>query len=506
MIPAALALTIALSASAPVARYAVVVGHNGPGDDPARAALTYADDDAARLYLQLLPSLDRGWLLTTLDDASARAWPDLTSVSREPSRAELARVLGELVWEVRENQRRGHKSEVLFYFAGHGDVDAGGEGFLVMSDGRFTRTDLQTQVVGATGADVQHVVLDACASYFMVARGGTESGRKRLTPQMLDALRGGPGGAARTGVFVSTSGAAEVHESNAIGGGVFSYLFRSALAGAADVDGDGRVEYAEAAAFVESASGHIPDPRARLAVHASPPAQDPHAPLADLGDSGAQHFLRVDAESARHVRVLDARGVPLLEAHRAGRAPITLALVGTPFFVVQVGEKEAVLVPRSAGAYALSSLTFAPSERRQARGHEVLTALFSQPFRPAFVEGYSARAGMVPPRTEPPLQVEWAAGYEPPVRFPFLAVGGGTLAVAGLLAAGAVAATVGNAVAFAELSTAFEETRAIDPQKALEVEAWRTTAVATTVGAVVLALTGGGLVAWDLLDDREVGE
>lgn len=484
----------------------MVIGHNGAGDDAKRTPLVYADDDAARLYLQLLPSLSRGWLLTTLDDASARAFPDLTSTAREPSRRELARVLGELAWEVRENERRGQKSELMFYFAGHGDVGPGGEGFLIFSDGAFTRSDLETQVVGGAGAALQHIVIDACASYFMVARGGTESGERRLTPQMLDALSGKSTASARTGVLVSTSGAAEVHESNAIGGGVFSYLLRSALAGAADSDGDGRVEYAEAAAFIESASSQVVDPRARLAVHAAAPAQDPHATLADMRTSGAKHFLHVDTPRARHVRVLDAHGVPLVEAHRRGSAPIVLALVGNPFYIVQVDDEEAVLVPRSAGAYALSALRFAPGERRRARGHEVAAALFSTPFEAAFVAGYAARTGLVPPRAGDPLQVAWAPGHEPATRFPFVVVGGATLALSGLLAVAAVTATVANAFAFAELSTTFERTRAIDPEKAIEVEAWRTTAAATTVGAVVFALAGGGIVAWDLATNQDGAE
>jgi hypothetical protein len=500
LIAAALALALA-AAPAPVERYAVVVGHNGPGDDAQRAPLAFADDDAARLYLQLLPSLRRGWLLTTFDDGSARAYPDLTSVARVPSRVELARVLGELSWQVRENERLGKRSEVLFYFAGHGDVDAGGEGFLVLADGPFTRTDLQTQVVGGAGGAVQHVVLDACASYFMVAR-GTESGRRKLTPALFDALGAPPAARARTGVLVSTSGAVEVHESSTLGGGVFSYLLRSALAGAADVDGDGRVEYAEAAGFIESASSRVADPRARLQVHVASPTQDPHAPLVDLRASGARHFLRVDERGARHVRVLDARGVPLIEAHADAGAPITLALVGNPFYVVQVEDTEAVLVPRRAGAYALSTLDFAPAQERRARGAAHLQTLLASPFEASFVEGYAAKARVAPPRTGEPFLVAFAPGAEPAVQFPWVAVGSTALAVSGALAIAAIASTVGNAVAFGQLQESFDQTRAIDPDLALAVEGWRTVAVATTVGAVVFALAGGSVLAWDLASEE----
>src|SRR5207244_474936 len=97
-----------------------------------------------------------------------------------------------------------------------------------------------------------------------------------------------------------------VHESSELEGGVFSFLLRSALAGAADENGDGRVEYVEAAAFITAASATLDDPRARLAVHAEAPLQRPHVALADLARSGATKFLTVDGQAPVHVRVVDA--------------------------------------------------------------------------------------------------------------------------------------------------------------------------------------------------------
>ncbi|MBM4283309.1 MAG: hypothetical protein FJ137_22050 [Deltaproteobacteria bacterium] len=242
--------------AAGTARVAVVVGYNGGSPDP-RPPLSYADDDAARLFLQLAPTAQRAWIQTTFDKDSARAWPDLADVARAPTREALAGALGEAFWLLRQQKARGKATELVFAFAGHGDLDDAGRGFVVLADGGFTRDDLARQVLEPSPADVNHVVVDACSSYFFVKSrgGGAKDGgadhahaSAPLPPQLLDVLR--PQGGdfvdanvrARTGLIVSTSTAAEVHESSTLGAGVFSYLLRSALTGVADVDGNGRVE------------------------------------------------------------------------------------------------------------------------------------------------------------------------------------------------------------------------------------------------------------------------
>lgn len=517
MKPAALAVLVGLAlgvaapagaaGTEPPARFAVVLGYNGGAPDP-RAPLAFADDDAARFFLQVLPGVERAFLLTTFDKQSARLFGELTETAQPPTRRELSRVLGEVSWLVREARERGRETELVFYFAGHGDVSDGGEGFVVLADGPFTRTELQRQVVEASPADTNHVLLDACASYFMVAR-GDESGQVPLSPDLLDVLSGerreqGTDASAwsRTGTLVSTSSAAEVHESAELGGGVFSYLLRSALAGAADADADGRVEYAEAAGFISSASGSLKDPRARLSVHAEAPAQRPHTPLADLSASGADRFLVVDGQAPVHLRILDAAGVPYAELHKDQGPRALIALVGNPFYVVQRGEEEAVLVPRAAGAYALSSLRFQPAARPRGSGAGPFEALFQEPFGAAYLRGFLSSSGLVPPRTRGTLPIAWATGGEPPFRFPFLETGAAAFVGAGVLAGGAALCAGMSLAGFATLEERFGKTGEIDPGVAFEVEAWRAGANAAAVGAVVLGLTGAALVGGELLSEE----
>lgn len=481
------------------ARFVVVVGYNGGAPDK-RPPLRFADDDAARTFQQLAPSSRRAWLLTTFDRESARVHGDLVDIARAPTRESLAQVLGEIAWLARTEKSAGRTTELVFAFAGHGDVDDAGEGFLLLADGPFTRHDLESNVLAASPADVNHVIIDACSSYFMVqARGGDESARVPLTPALLDVLTE-PGltaeARARTGVLVSTSSAAEVHESSELEAGVFSFLLRSALAGGADADGDGRVEYAEAAGFIAAASGGLGDPRARMSVHAEPPMQKPHAPLVDLVHSGATRFLVID--EAAHLRILDDRGVPYAEVRTTGSSKVHLALVGQPFFVVQRGDEEAVLVARSAGAYALGSLRFEERDQ-QGRGTPPGAALFTEAYGSTFLAGFLASAtSLPPPRPGPPFTVAFADGGAERFRIPLGAVGWGTVGVATAVLAGAGAAAVANQLSFAALERDFAATGQLDPAHALEVERWRSMATTLGVAGLVVGAAGAGLLIWSV--------
>jgi hypothetical protein len=83
---------------------------------------------------------------------------------------------------------------------------------------------------------------------------------------------------------------------------------------------------------------------------------------------------------------------------------------------------------------------------------------------------------------------------------PWGTYGGVTLGAAGLAATAAVVTTVGNLVAFGELEQRFQETRAVDPELAFEVEAWRTGAAVTTTAAALLAIAGGAMIATAMME------
>jgi hypothetical protein len=499
---------IAAASDAPL-RFAIVVGYAGNGAE-GRAILSYADDDAARAYVAELPESERAWLLTTFDADSARLFPDLTQLAQPPTKEELSHALGEAFWSIRNAKEAGQRTELVFYFAGHGDVSPSGEGYVELADGPFTRSELAAQIVRGSPADVNHVIIDACASYFMVnSRGANDAATKPvpLTPELLNVVKPDvvedEAAWARTGTLVSTSDAASVHESAELGGGVFSYLLRSALAGGADVNGDGRVEYGEAAAFIASASAQIPDPRARLRVHASAPTQRPHAALADLS-RGDRRFLAVDVPSVDHVRILDEHGLPYAEVHKARGDKILIALAGSPFFTVQLADKEATLVPRTAGAYALSSLRFEPSPKpRGVVDGGAFAALFTNKFDRSYVDGYLASDPLPAPlaRNGDAFTVAFAPAGTPAFRWPFGAMAVGSFATAGALAVVGGVSAVLNLTAYNQLQQGFRTSATVDSSAAFQVDAWRATSTIATAGAVVTALAGAGF--WALSSSEE---
>ena len=491
------------------ARLTIVVGYDGEADGT-RPVLAWADDDAARLYLAALQDSERAWLLTTFDDDSARMFPELTRTARPPTKAELGRVLGEAFWQLRALRDAGRATELVFSFAGHGDVSASGEGFLVFADGALTRTELGTQIVRGSPADVNHVLIDACASYFMVnARGEATATAVTLSPALLELVKPARPGSpsvddaawARTGTLVSTSDSAAVHESSALGGGVFSYLLRSAFAGPGDIDGDGDVEYSEAAAFIAAASAGIDDPRARLQVHARAPLQRPHVALSDLRAGEGRRYLDVDIASVNRVRVLDQHGLPYVELHRGeGKRAVTIALHGSAFYVVQVGAREATLVPRAAGAYALSSLRFEDSPRP--RGHDgAFAGLYRAPFDGSFLQGWLTTSSSTAPLMGEPFRVDYVAAGVPPFRPPWQAVTTGAFVGAAALTTVSAVSAVMNVLAFGDLQAEFARTATIDPALAFQVETWRTASTATGAAAVFALVAGGG--SWWLAQQQE---
>ncbi|HEY1099694.1 MAG TPA: hypothetical protein VGF99_12245 [Myxococcota bacterium] len=476
------------SSSTPASRYVVVVGYNGPvGGD--RAPLSWADDDAVRLYQQLLPGAKQAWLLTAFDDDSARLWSREGISARPPTRTELAHVLGEAYWAMRDEAAVGG-AELVFAVVGHGDVDKDGEGHVVLADGVFSRTDLERQVIEASPARVNHVVVDACASYHMVARGdGAEALPVDLQVALSPRLHEASVGWERTGVLVATSSAAATHESAAVGGGIFSFVLRSALTGAADVNRDGRVEYGEVAAFVAAANAAVTDPRARLDITARAPRHDPHVAVNDLVNHDPGHWLYLDARSPRHVRVIDARGLPWAEIHREAGVPALVALTGSPYFVIEAADQQAVVVPRERGAYALSSLQF--NKAPTSRGADPATAaFFAVPYGRAFVDGFLATSPLAGPAADGDFTVAFASSGAPPMRLPLGELATGSLIAAGTFAVGAAGAAIGNVVALGELDAGFRRTGTLDPAASLRADSFLTAFGVLGAGAVVTGVAG----------------
>jgi hypothetical protein len=395
----ALALLGASSADAAQRRYALVIG-NSTSLTPNVRPLEFADDDAAR-YAELFGSVaDRVQLLTVLDPDAQRIHPELARKSRPPDRKNVMAALDELYLEIQKDRQAGH--EVVFYFIliGHGEIGPGGEGFVSLLDAPFSRGDLYQQVIARSPATTNHVIVDACNSYFLVNRRGADDGGPSRAEAIQSYLsREDLASYPNTGVVLSTSSAKESHEWSAYRAGVFSHEVRSAMTGAADANTDGRVDYSEVHAFVAAANLRVDDPRARIDLFVRPPAIDVRLPLVDLRHARFSNYLSVPAGEPAHFYLEDDRGVRYADVNLSGENATYLALVDRDFYWVRDPDdaREGRFDLDGPGRVELDVQEMKPRRIavRGAIGDTFQAKLFREPYGPEFYRGFAAAHGYV---------------------------------------------------------------------------------------------------------------
>lgn len=318
------ALLVPSLAAAAETRLAIVVGNNGSGS-LGRAELRYADDDAAKYAALFTAASDEGdvELLARFDGDTSRLFPEQQKKAAPPTRAALDGAVSRIVARAQAAQRRGDRVVFTFVFAGHGDVEDG-RGFLELEDGRFFREDLEAMIARIPAARA-HVLLDACNSvYMLVSR--KPGGTKFTTPDEVE--RSMAARLAHVGTFVSTSADAQVYEWSRIESGVFSHSVRSGLAGAADLDGDGRITYGELRAFVRIAAEGVPNARFRPRLYARGPGGRDDEVIFEPRAVGVGRKVPLAAGAERRVTVLDANEVPLVDVKLEGGFGTSLYLAG----------------------------------------------------------------------------------------------------------------------------------------------------------------------------------
>lgn len=312
--------------------FALVIGHNA-GDSDEQAPLHYADDDAlanAELLQEMAPRA-QVVLLTELDAETRALHPKLAVEA--PTAEAIQRAMELLNQRMSLSRRQGSRPIFYFFYTGHGDVE-NNTGYVHIKNSRFSRPDLLA-LLRSSQAETNHVVVDACKSYFLVFdRGGGVDRQRRTMPLVGDEQKL----PANTGVLLSTSAAADSHEWEAFQAGIFSHEVRSALRGAADLDQDGRLTYEEVAAFVWSANTSIPVPRFRPDFLDRPPgdAQPAVSVFATTAASttAATSRLVVGPGASGHQFVEDGSGRRLVDFHPGPRTRLTLLLpVRRPLFL-----------------------------------------------------------------------------------------------------------------------------------------------------------------------------
>jgi hypothetical protein len=385
--------------------FAIVIGNN-KSLGRRRPELKYADDDAARYY-EILQTMapERVTLLADFDRDTAQLFPATQPHAVAPSRKNLEDAGRRLAEQLRAARAAGHETELYFVFAGHGDVDRG-EGFIELSDARFRSRDLEAflRAIPFTRA---HVLLDSCNSFFML---GVRKPGGRHFATSEDAARALAGRLPNVGVFLSTSADGEAFEWSEIQSGIFSHVVRSGLLGAADADADGSVSYLELAAFVATATADVKNPNMRPQVFARGPGAEDHATIARLHSMAPVRRFELGDAAALRVRLRDANGLPLLDAHTEPARTLALRVPEAWARGAVVERTERASAPSSASSPRLYTVPDAPetvtlaalqglSSRSAARGpEETFQALFGRPFGPVALASYARDRASMPPR------------------------------------------------------------------------------------------------------------
>lgn len=393
--------TAAGAARAETRRYAVIVAHTGDAEEEL-APLEFADDDAARYYELFGQIADVTRVYTVLDDDSQALYPKVARAARVPKRSEVLAGLGDAFEQMAEDVADG--DDVVFYFVlvGHGKVGDGGEGYVSLFDGAFTRTDLFQEVLAKSPATTNHVIVDACNAYYLVHRRGAGDATDDGGPSRRAAIATFIGAEdleqyPNTGVLLSTSSEKETHEWSVYRAGVFSHELRSALAGGGDVNGDGLVEYTEVEAFLAAANQHVTDPEARIEVFARAPAVDRARPLIDLRAARFPHWLHVPAGDPLRIYLEDARGVRYVDAHLSGERAMVLGLVPSAAYHVRSSDDrtearielaDAPRIELDRGAMKRAAVSARGAVEESFRNH-----LYQEPFGPGFYRGFTAARG-----------------------------------------------------------------------------------------------------------------
>jgi hypothetical protein len=359
------------------AQFAIVIGVN-VSDSPGVSTLRYADDDAVATHRLLVQAGVESKLLVSLDEDSRRLYPDLVP-DGAPKLERVMAVFENLCAKMRKVADSGRDTEFLLFYSGHGNVEHG-EGYVVLDNSRLTRRDLYESILSRSSAGHNHVIVDACKSYFLAfdkGPGGVRAPYPHPFVDRADAVK-----FKHTGFVLSTSSDRDSHEWERYQAGIFSHEIRSALRGGADVNRDGRITYAELGAFLNTANQAIANPRYRPDFVIRPPGTPP----GDLSQEvlcwrEQSNALLLDQTAWGHVYLENARGERLLDVHPAKEEQFVLQLPPErPLFLRKADESTEVIVEER-GVVRLSMLQFrSVLVARKGALRLAFESLFTEPF------------------------------------------------------------------------------------------------------------------------------
>lgn len=426
LISAALAAStlVALPASgarAEVRIHGIVIGHNGsPEGRPELSPLRYADDDAMRFAGLLQLTGAEPHMLLSADADTRRRHPGLGGRVSIPSPAALDAAIERVARAAREDIARGDRPVVFFTYSGHGVRTPEGRVELTLAGGRLGEADLRERILPALAHAHVHLFVDACHAGGLVGERGAfdreidattvevpaERARRLFDAEPLDDFP-------TVGAFLAAAEGSEAHEWSRVESGLFTHEAVSGLLGAADVNGDLRVEYGELQAFISAANSAIRDPRARTRLVVRPPGDDANQVLLDLRSfSPRARWLVGDAGGLGRFHVELEDGTRVAEARIADGTRMVLAWPRDQVAFVVTRAGEARIRQDAPTVVALGSLSM-QARRAAARGARDASydrELFGAPYGATYYLGFMDSQGQPPTEFGSPDSLLGGAG------------------------------------------------------------------------------------------------
>lgn len=334
----------------PMRRFALVMGANGGGEGTVR--LRYAASDA-RSFSSLLTELGgvRSEDLVLLLD------PGLSSFRSATEKLRASAVAA---------NSAGQRCEFVLYFSGHSDEEG-----LMLGREKLTYSDLRSAIERVPAA-VRVAILDSCSSGSLTRTKGGSSRPAFLFDASTD-LRG-------HAYITSSSEAEAAQESDKIGGSFFTHYLVSALRGAADTNGEGKVTLNEAYAYAF---------RETLASTENT-EYGPQHPAYEISLAGSGDLVFTDLRSsssglsfdealAGAIYVRDAKGVLAVELDKAAGENIEIGLPSGKYYISLIqgsARSQADVTVNPGGRARLVPGNFRPvaPEAASARGIAVVAA------------------------------------------------------------------------------------------------------------------------------------
>lgn len=388
---------LAGEASAKTVSYGIAIGYNDAPEKTALPTLRYADDDAVRYYRHFRRLSEDAALLAILDDETFKRYPELRSTIKAPTWRELETTLKRFAAKMQKDRDAGDEPILYFAYSGHGAANDQGAIYLTLADAQLTQDRLYDEVLAKLPFSYAHLFVDACHADAVVGtRGMFDKGESTAKTQKLDKRELQALADARrlqrfptVGAVIATTVDQEAHEWSRLQSGVFTHEVLSGLAGAADANADGAIEYSELQAFVMSANRGITDPRAAPRVLAAPPAVNRRVPIVTLDSFKDTSVIEGSVKALGHFFVELQNGERYLDAHLGDDVPRKLVLPKERVLFFRTDDLEAELRTADKPAARFSELRLRPRQAT-ARGsidESYRTALFQSAYTASYYQG-----------------------------------------------------------------------------------------------------------------------